>query len=201
MKKISVLMNYLLILFLILFLAVNCKHPDNSKKRELDLAERELELREKEMALKEKELSQTQFNNTLNDRKLSTQEAVRIAENMFSNYLPRILKSNGGVLQQKQVYIGDFTKDNIEDILIDFVLSPEDGGNTVLAHGLVLYQNTGYEVKIIAGYQPDNTIFAFNKISNGNIFIDYLSYKESDPLCCPSISITRALTIEGSNVY
>ena len=201
MKKISVLMNYLLILFLILFLAVNCKNPDNSKKRELDLAEKELELREKEIALKEKELSQTQFNNALNDSKLSTQEAVRIAENMFSNYLPKILRSNGGVLQQKQVFTGDFTKDNIEDILIDFVLSPEDGGNSVLTHGLVLYQNTGYEVKIIAGYQPDNTIFAFNKISNGNIFIDYLSYKESDPLCCPSMSITRALTIEGSNVY
>jgi hypothetical protein len=65
--------------------------------------------------------------------------------------LPKILESHDAVLDGKEFYTGDFTGDGIEDVAIYFSLVPRDGGNAIVGQGLTLYQNSGYDVKVIAG--------------------------------------------------
>lgn len=161
-------------------------------------SEKELELKEKELKLKERELSLKE--SQIDRHKISTNDAIRLAEKEFKNYLPKILKSHDAILDIQESYTGDFTGDGIEDVVIYFSLVPKDGGNALVGQGLALYQNSGYDVKVIAGYEPD-TLFEFDKIGNGNIYVEKLEYAENDGHCCPSIKTEHLLTISGSNVY
>ncbi|SHL39274.1 hypothetical protein SAMN05444146_3698 [Flavobacterium johnsoniae] len=111
--------------------------------------EKELELKEKELLLKEKELSIKENQN--NRPKITTNDAVRLAEKQFKKYLPKNLESHDAVLDGTESYTGDFTGDGIEDVAIYFSLVPRDGGNAIVGQGLTLYQNSGYDVKVIAG--------------------------------------------------
>jgi len=185
-------MNLKIKFSLTLLLSVVLSGCNNSNK------ERELELKEKELLLKEKELSLKEMQA---DRpKITTNDAVRLAEKQFRKYLPKILTSHDAELDLQQSYTGDFTGDGIEDVAVYFSLVPKDGGNAIVGQGLTLYQNSGYDVKVIAGYEPE-TLFQFDKITNGHIHVELLEYAENDGHCCPSIRTPHMLTISGSNVY
>lgn len=176
-------------LILLFFALASC---NNSKtEKELELKERELLLKEKELHLKEIQI---------NRHKISTNDAVRLAEKKFKNYLPKILESHYAILDSQESYTGDFTGDGIEDVAIYFSLAPSEGGNAMVGQGLTLYQNSGYDVKVIAGYEPE-TLFRFDKISNGKIYVKKLEYAENDGHCCPSIETDHILAISGSNAY
>ncbi|OMQ08203.1 hypothetical protein [[Flexibacter] sp. ATCC 35103] len=179
----------IVVVILISFNLISCNNSKSEK--ELELKEKELELKEKELSIKEMQISR---------HKISTNDAVRLAEKQFENYLPKILKSHDATLDIQESYTGDFTGDGIEDVVIYFSLSPSGGGNALVGQGLTLYQNNGYDVKVIAGYEPDN-LFQFDKISNGKIYVEKLEYAENDGHCCPSIQTEHMLTISGSNVY
>lgn len=161
-------------------------------------SEKELELKEKELLLKEKELSLKEVQG--NRPKITTNDAVRLAESKFQKYLPKIMSSHDAVLDGQESYTGDFTGDGIEDVAIYFVLVPKDGGNAIVGQGLTLYQNSGFDVKVIAGYEPE-TMFRFDKINNGKIYVQKLEYAENDGHCCPSIETPHILTISGSKAY
>lgn len=163
----------------------------STKEKELELKERELLLKEKELSLKERQA---------NRPKISTNDAVRLAESQFKKYLPKILASHDAALDLQQYYTGDFTGDGIEDVAVYFCLVPKDGGNAIVAQGLTLYQNSGYDVKVIAGYEPD-TLFQFDKITGGHIQVELLEYAENDGHCCPSIRTPHTVTISGSRAY
>ena len=111
--------------------------------------EKELELKEKELLLKEKELSIKENQN--NRPKITANDAVRLAEKQFKKYLPKILESHDAVLDGKEFYTGDFTGDGIEDVAIYFSLVQEMEAMQLSGQGLTLYQNSGYDVKVIAG--------------------------------------------------
>lgn len=70
----------------------------------------------------------------------------------------------------------------------------------MVCQGITLYQNTGTEVKVIAGFDPDY-LFSFSRISDNKIYAQKLEYAEEDPRSCPSIKQEKALTISGSTVY
>lgn len=125
---------------------------------------------------------------------------MRLAERQFKRYLPKILASHDAALDLQQSYTGDFTGDGIEDVAVYFCLIPKYGGNAIVAQGLTLYQNSGHDVKVIAGYEPD-TLFQFDKITNGHIYVELLEYAENDGHCCPSIHTSHMITISGSNAY
>lgn len=179
------------IVTLLLITLIGCNNLNNLKEKELMLKEKELMLREKELDLKSVEKKR---NN------ISTNEAVKIAENQFRKYLPNILETHDAVLDLQQSYTGDFTGDGIEDVAIYFSLAPRDGGNALVGQGLTLYQNNGMSVKVIAGYEPDY-LFSFDKINNGKIYIEKIEYDEDDGRCCPSIKTEHTLTISGSKAY
>lgn len=131
---------------------------------------------------------------------LSASDAVQLAEKKFRQYLPKIEASQHGVLDLMEPHTGDFTGDGIEDIAIYFSLSSKDGGNALVSQGITLYQNTGSDVKVIGGFDPDY-LFSFSRISDNKIYIEKLEYADDDPRCCPSIKQEKALTISGSTVY
>ncbi len=195
--------NYFILFIFIAGLCTGCK-PDQREK-EIALNEKELTLKEKEIDLK---TAEAQKNTTPASEKAAAasskfatiNEAVLLAEKKFAQYLPTILKSHDAVLDLQKSYTGDFTGDGVEDVAIFFSLSVSGGGNAGAGEGITLYQNTGNDVKVIAGFEPDY-LFSFTQISNGRIYIDKLAYAEGDGNCCPSIKKKHALTIEGSKVF
>ncbi|KFF00503.1 hypothetical protein IX39_07610 [Chryseobacterium formosense] len=133
-------------------------------------------------------------------RKISTDEAKRLAEKQFQKYLPKILDSHNAYLDSQDTFTGDFTGDGTDDVLIYFSLAPKEGGNTIVGQGLVLYKNTGTNIKVIGGYEPDY-LFNFKKINSGKIYVEKLEYAETDGRCCPSIRTEHQLTISGTKIY
>lgn len=181
----------LLISLTVLFIMSGCNDAINQKPKEIELKEKVLAQKAKEIKLRAMQTEK---------KKLSINEAVKLAEAKFSKYLPTMLDANNAYADSQDTFIGDFTGDGIEDIAIYFSLAPNEGGNTIVAQGLTLYKNTGTIVKVIAGYEPDY-IFRFIKIKKGKIYVEKLAYAETDGRCCPSIKTTHALTISGSKVY
>lgn len=140
-------------------------------------------------------------NNHKAEKKLiSMAEARKLAEKQFDAYLPQILKSHNAGLDISESYTGDFTGDGIEDVAIFFTLVPREGGNAIVGQGLTLYKNTGYEVKVIAGYDAKK-LFSVDTICNGKIHIEEAEYAEGDGHCCPSIKTKRILRISGNKAY
>lgn len=131
---------------------------------------------------------------------LSMPDAVKIADAQFKRYLPKMLEANNAYLDSKDIFTGDFTGDGIADVAIYFSLAPNEGGNTIVAQGLTLYQNNGNTVKVIAGYEP-NYLFNFVKIKNGKIYVEKLEYTDTDGRCCPSLKTAHTLRISGNRAY
>lgn len=141
----------------------------------------------------------------INNEFISKQSAIQIAEKKFNKYLPKILESHSSfdseaIVDTQTSYTGDFTGDGIDDIAIYFYLVAKEGGNACLGQGITLYKNTGKDVKVIAGYDPDYS-FSFDRIDNGLIYVNKLEYADDDARCCPSIRIEHALTIIGTKAY
>ncbi|MBO6200043.1 MAG: hypothetical protein J6N74_00295 [Chryseobacterium sp.] len=131
---------------------------------------------------------------------ISTEQAVKLAEKQFEEYLPKILDDYDARPDFQESHTGDFTGDGISDVAIYFSLAPQDGGNALVGQGLALYKNTGTNVKVIAGYEP-NYLFTFEKISDGKIYVEKLEYAETDGRCCPSIRTEHVLKISGGKAY
>ncbi|MBV6878536.1 hypothetical protein NG800_001475 [Epilithonimonas ginsengisoli] len=131
---------------------------------------------------------------------ISTEQAVKLAEKQFEEYLPKILDDYDARPDLQESHTGDFTGDGISDVVIYFSLAPQDGGNALVGQGLALYKNTGTNVKVIAGYEP-NYLFTFEKISDGKIYVEKLEYAETDGRCCPSIRTEHVLKISGGKAY
>lgn len=132
---------------------------------------------------------------------ISTDDAVKLAMKQFDAYLPTILSENSDAGIDLQIpNVGDFTGDGVEGVAIYFNLVPKDGGNAIISQGLSLYKNTGQNVKVIAGYEPDY-LFAFDTIRDGKIHVTKLEYAETDGRCCPSIKIPHTLNIKGNRAY
>lgn len=131
---------------------------------------------------------------------LSTAETVKLAEAQFRKHLPKKLANNDAYIDSQDTFTGDFTGDGIADIAIYFSLAPNEGGNTIVAQGLTLYQNNGKAVKLIAEYDP-NYLFSFIKIERGKIYIEKLEYADTDARCCPSLKTEHTLTLSGNRAY
>ncbi|OCA80265.1 hypothetical protein BBH99_16155 [Chryseobacterium contaminans] len=184
MKKIIGIMGFLTVL-------TGCSNSDHKEQRKDET--------KKEQSLPQKKESGSKGPETPENR-ISKEEAVKQAVKQFEAYLPNILKTyDDGGIDLQEPYVGDFTGDGIEDVVIYWNIAPK-GGNALIGQGLSLYKNDGHTVKVIAGYEPDY-LFAFDTIKNGKIIVEKLEYTEEDGRCCPSIKTKHALTIKGSKVY
>ena len=131
---------------------------------------------------------------------INKEDAMRLAMAKFDAYLPNIERDHDASIDVQEPYTGDFTGDGVDDVAVYFSLTPKGGGNALVGQGLALYKNTGTDVQVIAGFEPDY-LFSFNRISDHKIYIDKLQYAEGDGHCCPSIKEEKALTITGKSVY
>jgi hypothetical protein len=135
-----------------------------------------------------------------NIQRITIEEAVRLAQAKFDAYLPKICSSHDAELDGRETFTGDFTGDGVADVAVYFVLIPKEGGNTIVGQGLTLYKNTGTDVAVIAGFEP-NYLLGVQRIVGGKIVIEKIGYAEGDAHCCPSIREEKILTIEGTRVY
>lgn len=167
----------------VLFILLNCRNGEREKQHH-----------------PEQHKPSSSIRSNANADSLSIARAMQLAEMQFRKYLPKILKANNAYVDSQDTFTGDFTGDGIMDIAIYFSLAPNEGGNTIVAQGLVLYQNQGKKVKVIAGYEP-NYLFSVKKIKNGKIYVEKLAYADTDAKCCPSLKTEHILTLSGNKVY
>lgn len=130
-------------------------------------------------------------------KKLTKNEIISLSGRHFKEFKKNLTSRNTEISGFKS-YIGDYTGDGIEDVVINYGIEPTDGGNWHTG-GLMLYKNVGNDISFIQNYSPDYS-FTFNKISGGNIIITKDDYADEDPRCCPSLHKTIKLKVNGSKI-
>ena len=167
---------------------ISCNN--SQKEKELELKERELDLKEKELNL-EKTETNAEVKVNINPKDIALQK--------FNNYAPKIEKSNGVIIQNQEVFVGDLNYDDLEDAVVWFTCSPAEGGNANAGQGLSIYLNTGNDMKVVGGYEPDY-IFKVIKITNNRIKITKQEYAENDSPGWPSIETVKNLILSGNHL-
>ncbi|MEO8516696.1 MAG: hypothetical protein ABI426_08130 [Flavobacterium sp.] len=168
-------------LLFVLILIASCNN-NLQKEKELNSEEKELDLKTTE---------------TKSDVK-TTMDPTKIADQKFNDYAPKIQKSKGGIIANQEIFVGDLNNDDLNDAVIWFSVSPE-GGNATLCQGLSVYINTGNDMKVIAGYEPEY-LFNVIKISNNKIKITKLEYADDDAPGWPSIENVKYLMLNGNHL-
>ncbi|MDO9137090.1 MAG: hypothetical protein Q7U21_04660 [Lutibacter sp.] len=174
----------------VLFLTLIVSCNSSQKEKELELKERELDLKERELNLKTIE-TKTAVKVKINPK--------NIAQQKFNNFAPQIEKSNGAVIANQETFIGDLNYDDLDDAVVWFTLSPAIGGNARLGEGLSVYLNTGNDMKVFGGYEPEYMFKVIN-ISNNRIKITKQEYAANDYPGWPSIEIVKYLMLSGNKV-
>lgn len=125
---------------------------------------------------------------------------VQKAEKMFAKYLPKILKSkgDGAFVDLQYTFVGDFTNDGVDDVIIWFNYS--FGGNSIAGTECAFYETVGNDVKVVAGFEPDY-IFVIEEIKNGIVYAEKTQYAEGDGHCCPSIITKIELRYRDNKIY
>lgn len=113
---------------------------------------------------------------------------LKKAEAMFEKHLPNLLKSKGegASIYNQHTYIGDFTNDNIDDIIICFVYG--FGGTAIGGIEAAFYEVKNEEINVVAGFAPAHR-FSIDEIKNGTVYATKILYAKDDSQCCPSIEI------------
>lgn len=129
---------------------------------------------------------------------LTSKELIKLSKKHFESYKTKLLLKNTdiGLLD---AYVGDFTNDGKEDVVLYYSIEPTDGGNYLAGQGLALYKNTTTDIQFFKTFDA-NFLFAMDKINNGKIWIKEMEYTEDDPRCCPSIEKPISLTINGTEI-
>jgi len=125
---------------------------------------------------------------------------VQKAEKMFAKYLPTILESKGeeAFLNLQETYVGDFTNDGIDDVIIWFDYT--FGGNSIAGTECAFYETVGNDVKVVAGFEPDY-MFTISTIKNGIVHAEKIQYAVGDGHCCPSIITPIELIYRDNKIY
>lgn len=186
--------KFLSILLLIFFISCN----NSQKEKELELKERELDLKEKELNLKNAE-PETETKTEVKAEAKVKINAKQIAQQKFNNYAPKIEKTNGVIIQNQEIFVGDLNYDDLEDAVVWYTCSPAEGGNANAGQGLSVYINTGTDMKVVGGFEPEY-LFKVIKISNNRIKITKQEYAENDSPGWPSIEKVKYLMLSGNNV-
>jgi len=125
---------------------------------------------------------------------------VQKAEKMFAKYLPTILESKGkgAFVDLQYTFVGDFTNDGVDDVIIWFNYS--FGGNAVAGMECAFYETVGNDVKVVAGFEP-NYMFTISTIKNGIVHAEKIQYAVGDGHCCPSIITPIELIYRDNKIY
>ena len=182
----------LLTLFTSLLFTFSCNNEQ--KEKELQLKEKELQLKEKELELKEREQN-LKINPTQNIKI----DPKNIAQQKFNNYIPKIETSKNAIVANNKIFIGDLNNDNLDDAVVWFLLTPAEGGNMFVGEGMSVYINTGKDMKVVSGFEP-NYMFKIIKISNNRIKIAKQDYAENDQTGWPSIETIKYLMLSGNDI-
>lgn len=134
------------------------------------------------------------------DYKMSSSVFVKRSEQLFANYLPKILKSkgDGASIYNQQTYVGDFTGDGTDDVIIWFVYG--FGGTAIGGVEAAFYENRNETPIVVAGFEP-NYRFNIDEIINGTVYCTKSLYDKDDSQCCPSIHSSFELNYSNNKIY
>ena len=90
---------------------------------------------------------------------------------LFNKYAPVIEKEYKGILDEPNIIVGDINGDGLYDCIIDFVLTPKEGGNIIVAHGAAIYINTGLEMKVVGAFPEGNFCYNIDYIRDQVIYV------------------------------
>ena len=93
------------------------------------------------------------------------------------------------------VAFGDLDGDLIADAAVVIFIDP--GGSGTFIHLLAMHDREGAPVQAAREFLGDRIRVQGIAISNGRIFVTMLVHGPGDGLCCPSVEIRRAFTLQG----
>ncbi|MCX2678735.1 hypothetical protein OOZ15_02165 [Galbibacter sp. EGI 63066] len=134
-------------------------------------------------------------------QRTSTQtiDVKKETQKLFDSYAPEIEKSNGYVIDNSKLLIGDLNDDGHEDALVFFVLTPVGGGNMIMGTQMAVYLNRGDKMEVVAGYDPQK-IFKPIEIMNNEIHLIEYEYANEDAPNRPSIENHKCLILNGNKL-
>ena len=96
------------------------------------------------------------------------------------------------------VAFGDLDGDQVADAAAVVFIDP--GGSGTFIHLLAMRDREGTPVQTGRQFLGDRIRVISLTISGGHIFVTMLAHGPGDGLCCPSIEISRAFTLQGSRL-
>lgn len=172
--------------------------------KELNAVKEDLNLSKEKILIQKEELENAkgEINDIYNEFRDSKSQYYNLEwifiNALFNEDIEKIQANYEGIASVRNVFFSDLTGDNIDEVILYYVLINKYGGNSSLLTGLVIYQMENNKPKVYGTYH-NSKIFVFDKVLNGEIFIDFLQYADSDGNCCPSISVNTKIQIQKSN--
>lgn len=94
--------------------------------------------------------------------------------------------------------LGDLNGDGIDDAAVILVANP-GGSGTFYDLAAVINQN-GTPTNVASQLLGDRVQIKSISIKSGEIVLDMIVHGPSDPLCCPTVEVTRAYKLEGGKL-
>ncbi|TRX35336.1 hypothetical protein FNW52_11490 [Flavobacterium sp. ZT3R18] len=132
--------------------------------------------------------------------KKTIQELKKEAEKLFENTIDEKLRGVNEVLENSETYIGDLTRDGLQDVIIWYVTYPEDSPFSPVTERMRLYVNEKNSLKQYSDFAPQY-MFSVKSISNNVINIMKYDYEDTDEPRNPSISIPEKIILSKKNNF
>ncbi len=102
-------------------------------------------------------------------------EALRL----FTRKVPSIAGAMHAAIARRETFCGDINGDGREDVLVYFVLVPDDGGTAIVGRGLAICLQRKGAMELAGLFQPDYP-FVIEKIEGQHIHIAKLNWTPQD---------------------
>jgi hypothetical protein len=185
MRKIFLLISTILLI-------ASC---NNTSKKETELLKKENELLKKEIELNKHE-KETIKSDVKPNKKIDVKKET---QKLFDIYSLKIEKSNGARFEKREIMTGDLNDDGLEDSLVFFILTPEEGGNMIVGIEMAVYLNKGNRMEVVTSYNPEKT-FKPIEIKNNKIHLIEYEYAEDDYPNYPSIENHKYLILRDNKL-
>ncbi len=96
------------------------------------------------------------------------------------------------------VAFGDLNGDGIADAAVVVFIS--GGGSGTFIHLVAVLDRDGQPAQAAVAYLGDRVPVRSLAVAGGNVVAETVVHRPSDGLCCPSLEITRAFTLQGNRL-
>ncbi len=110
----------------------------------------------------------------------------------------------GEYRSSRKIIYGDLDKDGLEDACVLFLLHSKENAREYWSNLAVFKNNNGKFEPVVSRDinkgQFNYKEIASKSIKNDEIYLETLSLRDSDPLCCPSLKGRLTYTLQGNKL-